>query len=132
METHVKVLGVLFLAVSALSLLGALVLLLVLGGAAGVVGIAADPGEAAIAIPVLGMAGTAVAAILIVLALPGLITGWGLLNFRPWARIVGLVLSALNIMNVPFGTALGIYGLWVLLHRDTERLFVRPALTTVP
>ncbi len=123
MQTHVKVLGVLYLAVSGLALAGALFLLIVMGGTAGIVGVAADAQDAAIAIPVLGIAGTALAMILIVFAVPGLVTGWGLLKYKPWARIAGIVLSALNLINFPFGTLLGAYGLWVLLTRETERLF---------
>jgi hypothetical protein len=123
MQTHVKVLGILYLVVSALSLLGAAFLLLVMGGAAGIVGAAADPQDAAIAIPVLGIAGTALAMFLGVFALPGLLTGYGLLNYRPWARILGIVLSALSLINIPVGTLMGAYGLWVLLSKDTERLF---------
>ena len=58
MTTHVKVLGVLFIAFSAITLLVALFLLLAIGGAAGIVGMTAPPEDAAIAIPVLGIAGT--------------------------------------------------------------------------
>ena len=123
MVTHVKVLGVLYLVFSALSLLVALFLMLAIGSAAGIVGMTADADDAAIAIPILGLAGTALGMMLLGLALPGLVTGWGLLSFKPWARILGLVLSVLNLLNIPFGTALGIYGLWVLFNRDTERLF---------
>lgn len=123
MQTHVKVLGVLYLAVSGLALAGALFLLIVMGGTAGIVGVAADAEDAAIAIPVLGIAGTALAMVLIVFAVPGLVTGYGLLKYKPWARIAGIVLSALNLINFPFGTLLGAYGLWVLLTRETERLF---------
>ena len=131
MDTHVKVLGVLYIAFSALSLLVALFLMLALGSAAGIVGMTADAGDAAVAIPVLGLAGTAFGMALMVLALPGLITGWGLLSFKPWARILGIVLSVLNLLNIPIGTALGIYGLWVLLNKDTERLFNRsPTIPT--
>jgi hypothetical protein len=108
MDTHVKVLGVLYLVLSALSLLAAAFLLLAIGGAAGIVGVTADPEDAAIAIPVLGIAGTALGTILLILAVPGLLAGWGLLNFKPWARILSLVLSALNLFNIPVGTALGI------------------------
>jgi hypothetical protein len=130
MQTHVKVLGVLYLVVSAFSLLAALFLILAIGSAAGIVGVAADPQDAAIAIPVLGIAGTALGVMLLVLALPGLLTGWGLLTYRPWARILGIVLSALNLLNIPIGTALGIYGLWVLLNGETERLFASSTLST--
>ena len=132
MQTHVKVLGVLYIALSALGLLTALFLLLAIGGAAGVVGVAADPEDAAIALPILGIAGSALGMMLLLLSLPGLITGWGLLTFKGWARILGIVLSALNLLNIPVGTALGIYGLWVLLNKDTERLFGSSALTPAP
>jgi len=50
-------------------------------------------------------------------------TGFGLLTFEPWARVLGIVLSALNLINVVVGTLLGAYGLWVLLNKDAERLF---------
>ena len=33
---------------------------------------------------------------------------YGLLKYRPWARVVGIVLSAINLINVPFGTVLGV------------------------
>jgi hypothetical protein len=122
-STHVKVLGVLFIAVSAFGVLAALVLMVALGGAAGLVGAAADPEEAALALPIIGLTGTALIGMLLVLSLPGLITGFGLLAFRPWARILGIVLAILQLVNVPIGTILGIYALWVLLNKDTERLF---------
>jgi hypothetical protein len=131
-ETHVKVLGVLYLAFSALGLIFALFLLLAVGSAAGIVGATAEAGEAAVAIPIIGLAGTALGAVLLLLALPGLVVGWGLLTFKPWARILGLVLSALNLIQIPIGTVLGIYGLWVLLHKDTERLFTRSAVPASP
>jgi uncharacterized membrane protein (DUF2068 family) len=123
MQTHVKVLGVLYLAVSAFFLVGALFLILAAGGAAGIVGASAEPEDAAIAIPIIGIAGTALAMFLAVFAIPGLVTGWGLLQLKPWARIVGIVLSAISLINIPIGTVVGIYGLWVLLNKDTELLF---------
>ena len=123
MQTHVKVLGVLYLAVSGFFLVGALFLILATGSAAGIVGAAAEPEDAAIAIPVIGIAGTALAMFLSVFAIPGLVTGYGLLQRKPWARIVGIVLSAISLINIPFGTAIGIYGLWVLLNKQTELLF---------
>ena len=34
-----------------------------------------------------------------------------------------IVLAAINLINIPLGTILGAYGLWVLLNKETERLF---------
>ena len=124
MQTHVKVLGVLYLVLSVLGLLTALFLLLAVGGAAGIVGAAAESEDAAVAIPIIGIAGTTLVAMLTLLSLPGLLAGWGLVNFKPWARILALVLSILNLFNIPIGTVLGIYGLWVLLNKESEPLFV--------
>lgn len=132
MATHVKVLGVLFIALSAIGLLGAVFLMLIAGGAATILGVAADSEDAALAIPIIGIAGTALVGFLLVLSLPGLVVGFGLLSFRPWARIGGLVLSALNLIHIPLGTLLGVYGIWVLLHRDAEGLFSRPPYPPPP
>jgi len=132
MQTHVKVLGVVYLAVGGCMLLGAAFLFLTLGGVAGIVGATAEPQDAAIAIPVLGFAGTALAAFLIIFALPSLITGYGLLNYRPWSRVLGIVLSAVSLINIPIGTVVGAYGLWVLLNKETERLFGPVSVSSSP
>ena len=99
-------------------------MLVVMGGAGGIVGLAAaDQPDAWLAMPILTIVGTALFFFLLVLALPGIIAGIGLLKLYPWARILAIVLSALNLLNVPFGTVLGIYGLWVLFNKETEALF---------
>lgn len=123
MTTHVKVLGVLYIVLSALGVMSALFLGLALGAAGGIVGQAADPEDAAVALPIIGFAGSALVIFLLAISLPGLITGIGILKFQSWARILGIVLSVINLINIPFGTALGIYGLWVLLNKETETLF---------
>jgi hypothetical protein len=56
-----------------------------------------------------------------------MLIGIGLLKYRSWARIGGIVLSILDLIWMPVGTIVGIYGLWVLFSKDTERLFGVPA-----
>jgi hypothetical protein len=53
----------------------------------------------------------------------GLAGGIGLFSYRPWARYMVIVVAALGCLNIPFGTAKGIYVLWVLLQNDTIRMF---------
>ena len=130
MTTHVKVLGVLYIVLSGLGVCAALFLGLLFGTAGGVVAANADA-DAAVALPFIGLAGTALVTFLLAISLPGLITGIGLLKFKPWARIVGIVLAAINLINIPLGTILGAYGLWVLLNKDTERLFTGTPPATV-
>ena len=127
MDTHVKVLGVLHIAMGALGLIGALVLVLVFGGVAGIVAADGDP-DAAVAFSIIGLTGTAIVVLVVALSLPGVIIGIGLVQLRSWARIGGIVLSILDLIWIPFGTILGVYGLWVLLSKDAERVFkVAPA-----
>jgi hypothetical protein len=122
MQNHIRVLGVVYLAVGGCMLLGAF-LTVIFGGGASLVGATAEPHDAEIAIPVLGIAGMALATFCGLMALPSLVTGYGLLNFKPWSRVVGIVLSAISLINIPVGTIAGAYGLWVLLNKETERLF---------
>jgi hypothetical protein len=126
LEQHVKVLGVLYIVLGALGIVAAIFCLLIFGGAAGIVGIVAhhEP-DARIAVPILGAIGVGVFLFLLVVSLPGIIAGYGLIHFRPWARILAIVLSALNLMNFPLGTLIAVYGLWIMLSAETEPLFRR-------
>lgn len=123
MDTHVKILGILHIVFGALGLLAGLFVMALFGGIAGLVGAFGNGGESIIAIPILGGIGALVLIACLVLSLPGLIAGIGLVKYRPWARVLTIILSVLNLFNFPFGTALGVYGLWVLLSTDTQRLF---------
>jgi hypothetical protein len=122
MDTHVKVLGALQIACGAMGLMAAVLLVFLFGGAAGIVGASGDP-QASIAVPIIGLTGMALVMFLLVMSLPAVITGIGLLRLRPWARIAGIVLSIIGLIMIPFGTIVGVYGLWVLFSKDTERLF---------
>jgi hypothetical protein len=122
MDTHVKVLGALQIAFGALGVMFALLMMFVFGGAAGIVGASGDP-DASFAVPIIGITGTALVGFLLATSLPSVIVGIGLLRLRPWARIAGIVVSIIALMMIPFGTIVGVYGLWVLFSKDTERLF---------
>ena len=124
MDLHVKVLAAFHLILGVLGLMGSLMVALVFGGAAGIINMAApeDP-NAWLAVPVVGLVGSVLVMLIFTLSVPGIIAGVGLLKRRPWARILTIVLSVLNLIIIPFGTLLGIYGLWVLLSRNTAPLF---------
>jgi hypothetical protein len=121
MEQHVKILGILYIVLGVLGLLGALITLAVFGGLAGLVSADADP-DAEIGVALFGLIGGVTFLLIVMVSIPGLIAGIGLLSFRPWARILTLIVSALNLFNIPFGTAVGIYGFWVLLKDETTAL----------
>ena len=124
MENHIKILGILNIVWGSVGALAGLVVLLVFGGAYGVVGVVTrQQPDAAVALPLIAMIGGAIALFLLIVSIPSIIAGIGLYNLRPWSRILVIVLSALHLLNFPFGTALGIYGLWVLLSHDSRRYF---------
>ena len=122
MEKHVTVLGILYIAFSLLGLLLAVIIFAaVVGG-----GLISGDSEA---IAITAIVGPAVASFFLLLSTPGLIGGIYLLKRRPWARILVLVLGFLNLIEIPIGTALGIYTIWVLLKDETVNLFT-PSMAT--
>jgi hypothetical protein len=125
MRDHIRILAILHIVFGALGIAAALIVLLIFGGIAGVIGVAGDTAAAdrATGMAVIGTIGVVVFLIILVLSIPGVIAGIGLLKYRPWSRMLTIVLSALHLFSVPVGTALGIYGLWVLLQPNTEALF---------
>jgi hypothetical protein len=54
-------------------------------------------------------------------------TGWGLLKVKPWARMLAIIMAFLGLLHPPFGTALGIYTLYVLLPSDAGAEYDRMA-----
>jgi hypothetical protein len=92
------------------------------GLVAGLVG-AQGGDDAAVGATVLGLAGATLFVFWLCVGVPGIITGIGLLKFKRWSRILGIVLSAIRLIQIPIGTIIGAYGLWVLFHKDTEALF---------
>ncbi len=116
MDKHITVLGWLYIILGAFGIVaGLIVFMAVVGGGL----ISGDR----TAIAITSLVGSAVGGVLFVLSVPGVIAGAGLLAYRPWARILALVLGILNLMNFPLGTALGVYTMWVLLQDETDARF---------
>jgi len=125
-ETHVKVLGVLYIVCGVLGIVVALGMLLI----GGIVFMRVSQAAESEAV-VIGHARSAVLPTLIfvaiilvlILSVPNIIAGVYLLKYRNWARILCIVLSILNLMIFPLGTALGVYALVVLFNEKTVALF---------
>jgi hypothetical protein len=116
---HVKLVGILWMAYSALHVVGGVIVLLIsklvvvrLGNIPN-----GPPPEIMAWLPALV---TAIGWLILAKAAVGIITGWGLLQREEWARVVALVMGFVALLSVPVGTALGIYTLWVLLPSQSE------------
>jgi len=51
----------------------------------------------------------------------GIVIGCGLLARQSWARMLAIVFGAFSLIDIPFGTAIGVYTLWVLLPAESEQ-----------
>lgn len=65
---------------------------------------------------------------IIILSIPGIIAGIGLLKRKEWARILTLVISVINLINVPVGTAVGVYSIWTLVQPEVISEFKQTAI----
>ncbi len=107
---HVRLLGILWIAYSFLHLLGGGVLMIMANTVFGRMG-HAEVDAPAFLQPMLSFIGLLVLA----KAAAGLAAGWGLLERQSWARVLALIVGVISLLNLPFGTALGIFTIWVLL-----------------
>ncbi len=99
-----KLIGTLHIVLSSMGLLAAVIVLFVLGSTGLLTG---DPA----AMAALSSIGGAISLFLLLLALPGFIGGIGMLHGAPWAPVLLTVVSVLNLLNLPLGTAVGIFTL---------------------
>ena len=122
MSTHIRIIGWLHIIFGLLGLLTAFAIFgggmlggLFTGTLSGTIG--------------MGLIGTFAAVIVAVLAIPGLIAGYGLLKYYEWARILMIVIAVLELIRFPLGTVLGIYTLWALLSSEGAAVFKQRAMT---
>ena len=123
MRPHLRLLGVLQLTWGAIGLLlGAATLLLAIGALAiGVMG-SGDRVGAGVTAFTFGIFAAALLA-------GGAANAWAgraLRRHEAAGRSAVLWLSVVNLFLLPFGTALGIYAWWVLLHAESRAVFLGP------
>jgi hypothetical protein len=76
-----------------------------------------------VAISVLHFIGIFLPFAIISVSIFGLIGGIGLLGYRNWARIIILIVSAADCVNIPLGTLVGVYSIWALMQDESVKLF---------
>jgi hypothetical protein len=116
--SHVRLLGILWLASAVIHIIPGFFLLAFFRH-----GMILPPDAPPFLNPLMQFIGLALVGISVL----SLMAGWGLLERQPWARTMAIVLGVLHLINVPFGTALGAYTLWVLLPSDSEAEYAHMA-----
>jgi hypothetical protein len=117
MKQQVSLVGALHVGFGILGLLGALAVYLSFHF---VFGFVEDVDVAEELIPFLG---NILSLIILFFSALGIIGGIGLFSYKSWSRILVMIVSAINCLNVPIGTAKGIYSIWVLMQPETIELF---------
>jgi hypothetical protein len=121
---HLQLLGILWLALSAFRLLPGVFLILLSAAGWGFL-----PSEMPGFVPGLLFL---VGGVLSLTGVAGIAAGWGLLVRAPWARILAIVVGCLGLLDLPFGTALGVYTLWVLLPEESRTDYERMTTPGAP
>jgi len=138
MEKHIPLVGILNIVYRSIVILGSIVLVLIAVGfenlfdfllRTGSIAPAEIPWDLMEIVPVILVV---VAMVMTIVSIVGIIAGVGVLKMKPWARILLLVISFVNLLRVPLGTVLGAYSIWVLMNDETNRLFGSPAGAPVP
>jgi len=116
-QEHVRLLAILWMAYSGLTVVGGIVLIVISNTLFGRFSQAGPPPEVTSWLrPFL----TVIGYLILAKAAASLIAGLGLLQREPWGRTLTLVVGFISLFNIPIGTALGVYTLWVLLPAQSD------------
>jgi hypothetical protein len=117
MKQHVSLVGALHVGFGILGLLGALAVYLTFHFAYEFIE------EEPLVENIISFVGNTLSLIILFISALGIIGGIGLFSYRPWSRILVMIVSAINCLNVPVGTAKGVYSIWVLMQPETIDMF---------
>jgi hypothetical protein len=124
MSSHVDFVGVLFIVWGLLTtLVGVSTLALGIGAGALIASASHGGGGGAFAAGVTAALFTTLAVIAILWGTAHVVVGVPLRRHRPWARMIALMLGSVDLVLLPYGTALGVYALYVLLNEKGKALF---------
>ncbi|MGH9141899.1 MAG: hypothetical protein ACRD2I_12270 [Vicinamibacterales bacterium] len=124
MKSHVDFLGVLFIVWGLLTIVVGLSTLALGVGAVALITSASRGSGGEVAAGITAAAFTTLALIAILWGAAHVTVGVPLRRYTPWARLLALMLGSVDLLLLPYGTALGVYALYVLLREDGKRLFV--------
>ena len=124
MASHVNFVGVLFIVWGLLTtLVGVSTLALGVSAVALIPSASRGGGAGGFAAGVTAAVFTTLAIIAMLWGTAHVVVGVPLRRHRPWARLMALMLGSVDLLLLPYGTALGMYALWVLLNEKGKALF---------
>jgi hypothetical protein len=113
MENHKKILGILYIVSGVLQAIGMLLLSVFVSAFLNFVFDQAEVETQRLVEWIVPFVSVLSTAIIILFSIPSIIGGISLLNEKKWALTLLLVIGCFKLFSFPFGTALGIYTIWV-------------------
>ena len=124
MAAQVDFLGVLFIVWGLLTAMVGVSTLALGVAAVALIASASRGGAGQVAAGVTAAVFTALAIIAMLWGAAHVVVGVPLRRHKPWSRLVALMLGSVDLLLLPYGTALGVYALYVLLNEKGKALFV--------
>jgi hypothetical protein len=113
LDSHKKVLGIVYVISAAFTIVGMLMLNAFLSIIFSFALNEVDPDDRKIMELILSIVQYVPAFIIIFFSIPTLIAGIGLLTRQRWATLFALIVGCLKLFSFPIGTAIGIYAIWI-------------------
>ena len=124
MSSHVDFVGVLFIVWGVLTALVGLSTLALGVGAVALITSASRGGSGGqFAAGLTAAVFTTLAVIAIIWGVAHTAVGVPLRRRKHWARLLALMLGSVDLLLLPYGTALGVYALWALLNEEGKKVF---------
>ena len=124
MKSQVDFLGVLFIVWGLLTVVIGLSTLALGLGAVALIASADRSGGSQVAAGLTAAAFTTLAFIAMLWGAAHVVVGLPLRRYVPWSRLLALMLGSVDLLLLPYGTALGVYALYVLLTEGGKRVFM--------
>jgi hypothetical protein len=123
MKSQVDFLGVLFVVWGLLTVVVGLSTLALGVGAVALIASANRSGGSQVAAGITAAAFTTLAFIAMLWGAAHVVVGLPLRRHAPWSRLIALMLGSVDLLLLPYGTALGVYALYVLLNEKGKAHF---------
>lgn len=117
-KSHVTLVAVLHIAFGALSILGAIITLIVFQFSGNFI-----PEDEFIAHDIMTSLAFIIPGTIAFFGLIDLLAGVSLFSYKQWSRVFVIVVSAINCLNIPVGTAKGVYSIWALMQPEVQEMF---------
>jgi cation transport ATPase len=120
LESHKRILGILYIVSGIMHLIGMILLSMLFSFFLPLIFEHADVDDQWVLVWVVPFIRAIASIVIILIAIPSLLGGWGLLTQKTWSMTLVLIIGCLKLFSFPFGTAIGIYTIWV--YAEEHRL----------